>query len=857
MESSKTSAQSQNKIKFPNKKYLDLDKNQKELEPVCISTNLTSLKLNPQAIKGVYLYGCDLEEEFQGSEDFNPVSIMRKARKVKCFQEEIKKYVSDYYISGLILMGKPLKEDKKFKFYLKLIKEEGRIDGEILNSKPKSIENDAKLFKFKFKRKKKDLFKMEEEKENEAGDAECVANYLNICLGKILKKCGYTKDRTSRKILYYNKNEANNAKYLGKSEFLCFPALKAVCEAYEGGNIFMKILPKRLLRTKYTYDRLFYDIQANSDEEALIKFKQQVVNKRAIKMNDQAIIKIEDVIYENPFNIKFRDKNNKETTVGEYYNQNWGIKLINDKIPIAIRIIDKGGKLKGDDRIFLYIPCCTLQVIGNLFGEKIDIKDMVQSPTDKYNEIYDIRKLIEQYALDSTGKELHNYLGDKFDPLTLNGQIIRPPLIQFDGNFIVEPHNGNFDMVGTSPYSKIKELKKIDIYLLGLNIGQGEMIWSRLKEASGSLGIVFTQNPTIYEIEDSDNIYEFQEYLSGYFRKVDEYYKDKKNETDFIFLFMDRNKKGRFHYRVFKSVMNEFEWCIPTQVILFDIKKINSTNLSQFTNILCQMWAKKGNELYICDFSFIPKTIVVAYSSMVIQDKKVLTSISISIGTRLYEYMFYSKIEDNPNEDYRISPSIESLLKKALTVVGKHIKKGIENIVIYRDAVNEKQQRFVSLFELKSIENAIKAANEKLEKKIFAETKWCLILVSKINEVKMFLEGQYGGNNNYQVQNIPVGTIVDRIITHKEKYDFYLNSAESRQGTCSSTHYTILHDDTNLDAMQIYKLTYYLTYLSYNTTHSIRVPAPLYFVTRRNKFTYENLKGIIINEKNRTLNISL
>ena len=64
----------------------------------------------------------------------------------------------------------------------------------------------------------------------------------------------------------------------------------------------------------------------------------------------------------------------------------------------------------------------------------------------------------------------------------------------------------------------------------------------------------------------------------------------------------------------------------------------------------------------------------------------------------------------------------------------------------------------------------------------------------------------------------------------------------------SSTHYTILYDDTTLDALQIYKLTYYLTYLSYNTTHSIRVPAPLYFVTRRNKFTSENLRGEIINK---------
>ena len=76
---------------------------------------------------------------------------------------------------------------------------------------------------------------------------------------------------------------------------------------------------------------------------------------------------------------------------------------------------------------------------------------------------------------------------------------------------------------------------------------------------------------------------------------------------------------------------------------------------------------------------------------MVLHDKKILTSISISIGTKLYEYMFYSKIEENKNNDYRISPSIESLLTKALIAIGKHLKKDIDNIVIYRDAVNEKR----------------------------------------------------------------------------------------------------------------------------------------------------------------------
>jgi hypothetical protein len=176
------------------------------------------------------------------------------------------------------------------------------------------------------------------------------------------------------------------------------------------------------------------------------------------------------------------------------------------------------------------------------------------------------------------------------------------------------------------------------------------------------------------------------------------------------------------------------------------------------------MWAKKGNELYICDFSFVPKTIVVAYSSMAIKDKKVLTSISISIGTKLYEYMFYSDIGENKENETRISPSIGSLLSKALITIGKHLKKHIENIVIYRDAVNERQQNLIHETEVDFIKKAIEKANNELKEKekkdIFSNTKWCLILVSKINEIKMFLNEQQGGNNSDFVQNIPVALLL-------------------------------------------------------------------------------------------------
>jgi hypothetical protein len=64
-------------------------------------------------------------------------------------------------------------------------------------------------------------------------------------------------------------------------------------------------------------------------------------------------------------------------------------------------------------------------------------------------------------------------------------------------------------------------------------------------------------------------------------------------------------------------------------------------NLAQFIKTLSKLFAKKGNQLYICDFDY---TIVLAYSSSKIYPEKILTSLAISIETTLYEYIFNSEI---------------------------------------------------------------------------------------------------------------------------------------------------------------------------------------------------------------------
>ena len=481
------------------------------------------------------------------------------------------------------------------------------------------------------------------------------------------------------------------------------------------------------------------------------------------------MIKIEDVILANPYELKFTDKSGKNWNVGNYLTDKLNIKNIDNEImPIAVRIIDKGGKLKGEDRKYIHIPCQLLAVVGNVFGQKIDIKQLIQNPSEKLNEIENIRKLIEKNSIEAQGDELHNYLGTKFDPVTIDGQIIRPPIIIFGDNKTVEigygkNGYGNFDLLGTKPYSKVKELNRIDIYTYGENYEkQYDIIWQKLEEASKQLGIKFNEKPNFYPLEIYEQKEQFESYIENYFNKCDEIYKGKNKDTkrvkvDFIFLFMDRKYKDRFHYSIFKSIINKFDWCIPTQVILYDEKKINKQNLSQFTNILCQRWAKKGNELYICDFGFVPQTLVISYSSNYISKTKILTSLAISLGTKLYEYLFYS--DTSESEDANISSSLYSILHKALKTLGKNLKKPVKNIVFYRDAVNAKQQNVIREVEIPVIKQSLTDVSDKLEKELegkdsgeinpYKNTKWILILVSKMNEIKLFLEAKSEGINHH------------------------------------------------------------------------------------------------------------
>ena len=838
-------------------------------------TNLRKINICPSAVKDVFLFGVEIKKIFPFDDQINKVYEMRKLRKMKEFGEYLKKtYCDDYLISGLIIYMKNPK-DNYIKFYA-VLKEKEEESG--ITTSLELIENPGDdackmegniVYELEFKKK----FSLKEVVENKSDKKECsLTTFYNISIGKLLKKIGYFKDRSTRRILYYKKEEVKKFKLLSSNSNLgYFNALKAVCETFEGNETYFKVLPRRLISSNETYQDILMNYKYY---ESLDKFKELVINKKGIKIYNNELFKIDDVELRNPYDILFELKDKTVTSVGEYFLNIYKTKLPNEQIYFAVRYVDQGGKLKGDQIKKLYVPLSLLYTVGNIKGDRINIKEIIQSPLEKHIEIEaivsDIKtngfKHSEKDDSQEDTKKIKFMVESGLEPLKVKAAVLDPPYLLFGKGITktVDKDRGSFEVREICPISDSYSLNHILVLYFNIEESKAGTIYNLLLKGSQEMGIKMAETPSVVGInvnntEDFD--IKINELLEGVKERDD---KNKKNKENFdcIFLFMDQKDKTKSYYSKFKKAMNKLDWKLPTQVVLYNPNKMEKgLNLSQFSNILSQILAKQGNDLFNIDFGFLSNTIVVSYSALTTEKSKTITSLCVSLGPTISSYLFFSEVKENAT-DPKISFSLKHLLKKALIYLGDDYKDKIkiENLIFYRDAVNEKMIRRVEEHEIAQINQALMEVNKDQKKRYntsaFENTKYCFMLASKVCDVKLFQreqEGFYEGN----VFNVPIGTLIEDTITKVNYQDFFLTSAHSGQGMNSPTHYTIIKDKTNLKAADIYKLTYYLTYLSYNTTKSIKVPAPLYFVTRRNKFTKEVLDSEKINDKLKYLNISL
>ena len=173
---------------------------------------------------------------------------------------------------------------------------------------------------------------------------------------------------------------------------------------------------------------------------------------------------------------------------------------------------------------------------------------------------------------------------------------------------------------------------------------------------------------------------------------------------------------------------------------------------------------------------------------------------------------YYSAVSVHKKGE-EICETMAEHIKAALMSYQKINGKLPQRIFMYRDGVGEGQLNEVYKVEVNKVRGMLKS--------VYGEARAPLtyVVVTKRINTRFFCNKQ----------NPEPGTVVDDVVTDPDKYDFFLVSAKPTVGTITPTSYNVIHDDNRLSPEQLQRFTFKLTHLYFNTSKTVRVPAPCHY----------------------------
>jgi len=302
-----------------------------------------------------------------------------------------------------------------------------------------------------------------------------------------------------------------------------------------------------------------------------------------------------------------------------------------------------------------------------------------------------------------------------------------------------------------------------------------------------------------------------------------------------ILVVLDRNTK-----HIYKTI-KRFIYCelgIPVQVVL---KENSSKNLSYYGNVLNQIIAKMGGQLYNVplDKGFSMKPAMIIGYDVVKFGKGRKYVMTASYDQHFSK--FYTE-EIIVEQDSQVGP-VGSLMKKCLDYFFRFYKGVVlpANIIIYRSGVSEYEKKQLLNHEVKTLVNTLSGELHKECYKEKYKANFCYLLVNKKIDAKFF---EYSNNNT---NNPREGTIIDNQVTTPGAYEFYLQPQFVNSGTATATHFECLFDNTGIPLEILEETTYRLCYYYWNWTGAIREPAALKFAGVANKFSTTHMNNYVKN----------
>jgi len=590
----------------------------------------------------------------------------------------------------------------------------------------------------------------------------------------------------------------------------------------EGGNYLNVTLKNKILSTETILKFLEnneYKKKQNQDNirDLLIgrSFKVSYAKKNYV---------IDDILFDrNPQKQDFTYEN-KTTTLEEYYNKKYQIKIKNPSQPL---LVVKRKDAEGEDINLYFVP--ELCYLAGLDDEFIKDREFMKkladytklTPEDRIKKTNEFLKLLVDPQRDPenknklSAKEKSDLYGIEIKALDkLHKAYYMKETILMGGNKkIISPKDKKFNVL-----SKKDMTKWLCLYRKS-NYDDAGYLLESLQKASGAYGLAVSE-PEWVEMGDRDKPNDWtatvEDYMANY-------------KYQFVVFLLDRNDYIYKTLKVHSLCHNGY----VSQVIKVNSLKKNA--LSVCSKILLQINAKLSGVSYMAKLEDEVKDIklmIIGVDSSHIKGKRTGVAMVSTINTSFTN--FYNKetiIKEDKKEQLQFC--ISGFIKEAIAEYNKLNKKLPGGIIIYRQGVSLQQKEY-----LKNEVNNIKKMCD--ENKI----PYYYILVNTKTTYKFFEKNK----NNFS--NPEEGLLVLDGVTNRNFFEFYIQPQLVTGGSATPSCFHVAYGNLKFPEM-VPKLTFDLCHLYSNWQGTVRVPHVLKAAEKLSKMTAK----YTLNELNEGLNI--
>lgn len=611
------------------------------------------------------------------------------------------------------------------------------------------------------------------------------------------------------------------SKYQTMDMFEVWPGFASVL-AFASGKCYLNVdIASKIITNVNVLDlmnrlkqRASHDLEAVLAKELIGKSVMTVYNRRFYRVDRIAFDKTPSCT------IDLHDGTSKSFL--EYYLEKYKRKIEVVDQPMLVNI-DR----KTSQEIFLVPELC---VITGLSDEQranrnlmIELDKIIKpDPGQRLNRTKDLVDVLQQNEATRSLLNLWN-LQIESTPMKVPGSKIDAGRLLMGGQRSIDIENSqNLDRDIQGKFYQSKNFKTLAVFYPRMCTNEYNTLRDMTQNIFGQLQINCDEFKGV-EIQDFRN---FEQVKGAAFATLNP------NVTACIWILPGNKKNGTHYDKLKRLLINTLP--VPSQMIIAKTISANKNLRSILTKLYIQVCAKIGGIPWAISempFSEKPAMVIGLDLQDKINNKQSIYSMVATVNNTFSAYWSNSVFGGN---DMNIETFIRTNLPRAVEKFNKDNGILPHYYIIFRDGVSVGQRDTVKDKEIVPIRETLQKSYEGSQIK----PSLLFITTNKRSNSKFFYSPQ-NSNDPRTIQNPLPGTFISKEIC-PDQDEFYLLAQKTFRGLASPTNFYILANDFTQELKipietvkeRVAKLAYKLCYLYYNTSGSIKVPAPIHYAQK-------------------------